>query len=241
MIKIKNISFSYNLNKDSKKRPVLKNLNLEIKQGEFVALLGPSGCGKTTLVNILAGYLTPDDGEVMINNVVIKKPGKNRIVVNQENDLFDWMTVYQNMRIVVDDDLIISKFLRLTRLDKFRSDFPHNLSGGMKKRLSLARALSVNPKFLILDEPFSSLDTSTKDDLYLELNKIIIQTKKTIFFVTHDIDEAIFLADRIFILSKKPASIIKDIVVDFPRPRRLEVKDAHKFMNLKKNIKKCYV
>lgn len=241
MIEIKNISFSYNLNRDSKKRPVLKNLNLEIKQGEFVALLGPSGCGKTTLVNILAGYLTPDDGEIMINNVVIKKPGKNRIVVNQENDLFDWMTVYQNMRIVVSDELIISKFLKLTGLDKFRSDFPHNLSGGMKKRLSFARALSVNPKFLILDEPFSSLDTSTKDDLYLELNKIIIQTKKTIFFVTHDIDEAIFLADRIFILSKKPASIIKDIVIDFPRPRKLEVKDSKKFLTLKKNIKKYYM
>lgn len=241
MIKIKNVSFSYRLNKSSKKRPIFKNLNFEIKHGEFVVLLGPSGCGKTTIVNILAGYLIPDEGKVIIDGAVVNKPSKNRIIVNQENDLFDWMTVYQNMKIVNSKSLVITRMLKLAGLAKYKDDFPHSLSGGMKKRLSVARALSVNPKFLILDEPFSSLDTQTKDDLYLELNKIVRQTKKTIFFVTHDIDEALFLADRILILSKKPSAIIKEVPIDFPRPRTLDIKDGDKFINFKKNIKKLYL
>lgn len=240
MIKIKKVSFSYKTGKRSINKPILENLNFEISYGEFIVLLGPSGCGKTTIVNILAGYLVPEDGEILLDHTDTKKPGKNRIVVNQENDLFDWMTVYQNMRLVNKDEKTINKFLKVVGLGDFKSFYPHALSGGMKKKLSLARALSVNPKFLILDEPFASLDYSTKEILQVELNKIFKETKKTIFFVTHDIDEAIFLADRIFILSKKPASIIKDIVVDFPRPRRLEVKDTNRFMNLKKSIKKYY-
>lgn len=241
MVIVKNINFSYSMDNRKRERPVLANLSFDIKEGEFVSVLGNSGCGKTTLVNILAGYLNTKNGKVLINEIEVKNPGRDRIVVNQENDLFEWMTVLENMKLVSNNNVNINKFLKLVDLDEFKQDFPNNLSGGMKKRLSLARALTVNPKFLILDEPFASLDHHTKEELHLELDKIFLFTKKTTLLVTHDIDEAIFLSDRIIVLGDKPASVANEFKVDFSHPRKLDIKNTKQFLNLKNNIKKSYV
>lgn len=241
MIYIKNITYSYSNSRLTKQRLILKNVNLNIKEGEFVSILGRSGCGKTTLVNILAGYLTTKLGKVLINNIEVKKPGKNRIVVNQENDLFEWMTVWENMKLVSNNEENIIRYLELVGLDSFREYFPNNLSGGMKKKLSLARALVVNPEFLILDEPFVSLDHQTREKLHTELDRIFSSTQKTTLLVTHDIDEAIFLSDRIILLGGKPASIVNEVNIDFSHPRKLGIKNRKKFNELKNKIKNSYI
>lgn len=181
MINIKNISFSYPTNNYIKEKCVLADINLDVKNGEFVSVLGRSGCGKTTLANILTGYLVAQAGRVLINNVEVKKPGKNRIMVNQENDLFPWMTVWGNMKLVNSNEKEINKYLKLVGLEDCKQYFPNHLSGGMKKRLSLVRALVVNPDFLILDEPFDSLDYRMRETLHLELDRIFSSTKKQLY------------------------------------------------------------
>lgn len=240
MISVKNISYSYSADKNNRKE-VLADVTFDMENGEFVSILGSSGCGKTTLVNILAGYLKNETGKVIINNTAVNKPGRNRIVVNQENDLFDWMTVEDNMKLVNSDQKAIDKYLNLVGLHEFKKYLPKNLSGGMKKRLSLARALVVNPDFLILDEPFASLDHITREDLHKELDKIFSFTKKTILLVTHNIDEAIFLSDRIIVLGGKPTSVVNDIKISFPHPRKIEIKNTKNFSSLKNTIKKSYL
>lgn len=241
MINIKNVSFSYVTNNHIKGKAVLSGINFEIKNGEFMSILGRSGCGKTTLVNILAGYFITPTGKVLINNIEVKKPGKNRIVVNQENDLFPWMSVLANMKLANHNEKDINKYLTLVGLYEHKKYYPNQLSVGMKKRLSLARALVANPDFLILDEPFNSLDHRMKELLHLELDKIFSLTKKTILLVTHDIDEAIFLSDRIIVLGNKPASIVGKIKVDFPHPRELNIKNTKKFTEFKNKIKNSYI
>lgn len=241
MIYIKNLSFSYPIGNHNRQKRVLNNISFNINDGEFVSILGRSGCGKTTLVNILAGYLAAEKGNVLINNIEFKKPGKNRIVVNQENDLFEWMTVWENMKLVSNDEKNIDKCLELVGLNEVRQYFSNKLSGGMKKRLSLARALVANPNFLILDEPFVSLDHRTREDLHVELDRIFSFTKKTTLLVTHDIDEAIFLSDRIIILGQKPASVVINLNIDFPHPRELKIKNIKKFIEIKNKIKNSYI
>lgn len=240
MINIKNISFSYLANNHIKEKRVLTDINFKIKNGEFVSILGRSGCGKTTLANILAGYFITQTGKVLINNTEVKNPGKNRIVVNQENDLFPWMTVLKNMKLANHDEKYVNKYLKLVGLDEYKEYYPNHLSGGMKKRLSLARALVANPDFLILDEPFNSLDHHMKESLHLEMDRIFSFTKKTTLLVTHDIDEAIFLSDRIIVLGNKPASIVGKLNVNFSHPRELSIKNTKKFTEFKNKIRNSY-
>lgn len=240
MINIKNIYFSYPASNHFKEKLVLTGINFNIRDGEFVSILGRSGCGKTTLANILAGYLVAQTGKILINNVEVKKPGKNRIVVNQENDLFAWMTVWENMKLANNDEKNINKNLKLVGLDKYKQYFPNHLSGGMKKRLSLARALVVKPDFLILDEPFDSLDHRIREVLHLELDRIFSLTKKTTLLVTHDIDEAIFLSDRIIVLGGTPTSIVSQFNVDFPHPRKSGIRNTKKFIQYRNKIKQSY-
>lgn len=241
MIYIKNIFYSYPANDRTKQKLILDDINFNIQDGEFLSILGRSGCGKTTLVNIIAGYLVAETGRVLIGNIEVKKPGKNRIVVNQENDLFAWMTVWENMKLVNNDEESINKCLKLVGLDEVKQYFSNKLSGGMKKRLSLARALVVKPNFLILDEPFVSLDHRIREELHIGLDKIFSFTKKTTLLVTHDIDEAIFLSDRIIILGDKPTSIVNELSVDFSHPRELRIKNTKKFTEIKNKIKNSYI
>lgn len=240
MITIKNISHYYPSSKSKDEDMIFSNLNLEIRKGEFVSILGKSGCGKTTLANILAGYIKPISGEILINNNAINKPGKNRILVNQENDLFEWITVIGNISIGTNNLLKINKYLKLVDLDQYKYIYPNHLSGGMKKKLSLARALAVDPDFLILDEPFSSLDYHTRQSLHLELDKIFTITEKTIFLVTHDIEEAIFLSDRIIVVGGKPTSIRKEFKIGLSHPRKLNMKNTRQFDAIKLQIQKSY-
>lgn len=237
MLELKNISHHYKNQSRDIKISVLENINLLINEGEFVSLVGKSGCGKTTLINIIAGYIQPVGGSIFVNGEKVIAPGKDRIVINQAHDLFDWMTVYQNMSLVSKNDSDINKYLSMTGLSEFVDAYPYELSGGMKKRLSLARALVTDPKFIIMDEPFNSLDYQLKEKLQEELLDIVRKSKKTILFVTHDIEEAVFLSDRVIVLSGKPTQIKKELIVSLPNGRDISVRDSIDFIRLKNIIK----
>lgn len=237
MILIQNINHRYINQKNGKFISIFNNFSMSIPDGEVVSLVGPSGCGKTTLVDIIAGYQQPTSGHIVINNKSYKKPNKKRIVVNQNYDLFDWMTVYQNMKLVCKNENEIKKYLALCNLEGFDHHYPNELSGGMKKRLSIARALSVNPTFLIMDEPFSSLDYQLREKLQNELLRIVTTTNKTVLFVTHDIDEAIFLSDRIIILSDKQHIQTNEFIIKLNKNKPM-IRETNEFLQIKKQIKK---
>ena len=233
MLELRNIQHYY-LHKKNQKQVIFENLNLKIKEGEISALLGPSGCGKTTLVNLIAGFLKPADGQVFLNNKEIKNPGRDRIVMSQEKDVFDWFTVYENMRLVTKEEDIINKYLDLVNLNKFKNSYPGELSGGMKKRLSLARALAIDPNFIIMDEPFSSLDQYSKENLYDEILNIFKDSKRTMLLVTHEIEEALYLAKNIYIVSHSPSKEIKELENPFWENRQL--KNKKEFIEFKNKI-----
>jgi NitT/TauT family transport system ATP-binding protein len=205
---------------------VLTNINIDIKEGEFVSILGPSGCGKSTLLSIVAGLTKPTSGEILLNGTSIKKPGKDRGMVFQEAALFPWMTVEENVMFPLRKEMkkseareVAHQFLQMVQLSNYTKHSPHELSGGMQQRVSIARALSMNPKVLLMDEPFGALDEQTRSRLHHELEKIWIETKKTILFVTHSISESIKLSDRIIVMGTRPGVVLEDIKVDIPRPR----------------------
>jgi len=236
IVKAENLSFSY----DSRISPIFSGLNFIIKDEEFVSVLGKSGCGKTTLASILAGYLKPTSGRILIKDQSISRPGRNRILVNQENDLFVWMTTIQNISLVTNNKKDIISLLKLAGLYDSKDKYPKALSGGMKKRLSLVRALAVNPDFLILDEPFSSLDHNTKSVLESEIDKIISSNKKSTLLVTHDLDEAVFLSDRVIILGGNPTEVKKTIRIDAAHPRSQEFRNSSYFNSIKQKINESY-
>lgn len=237
MLELKDISHCYRNRSRGIEISVLENINFVVNEGEIVSLVGASGCGKTTLVNIIAGYIQPTGGNIFVNGVKVSVPGKDRIVVNQAYDLFDWMTVYQNMRLVSKNDKDIREYLSITGLSDFAQAYPYELSGGMKKRLSLARALVVDPKFIIMDEPFNSLDYQLREKLQETLLRIVRKCKKTVLFVTHDIEEAVFLSDRVIILSGKPTQIKKEIHTLLSEDVVEIARDLESFILLKKKIK----
>ncbi|MHC1567776.1 MAG: ABC transporter ATP-binding protein [Candidatus Syntropharchaeia archaeon] len=205
----------------------LENINFGVKEGEFLCIVGPSGCGKTTLLRIVAGLETPTRGRVFLDGKEIKEPGPDRGMVFQEFALFPWRTVLgnvsfglENLSIPKQKQLEISKkFISLVGLSKFEKRYPHELSGGMKQRVAIARALAPDPEVLLMDEPFGSLDAQTRNILQQELLKIWNDTEKTILFVTHSVDEAVFLADRIIILTARPGKIKHCVEVHLPRLR----------------------
>jgi NitT/TauT family transport system ATP-binding protein len=210
----------------------LDNVSLDIADGEFLCLLGPSGCGKSTLLNILAGFEPPTSGSVTANGAPVTGAGRDRVMCFQDagSALFPWLTVEENVRFGLrvrkipkaDWDSIIDKYLRMVDLDRHRRKFPAQLSGGMRQRLQIARMLAVEPQVLLMDEPFAALDALTRRHMHAVLLEIWQRTGKTIVFVTHDIAEAISLADRIGMMSVGPRSVItKMIDVDMPRPRDL--------------------
>jgi NitT/TauT family transport system ATP-binding protein len=210
---------------------VLDNLNLRITKGEFVTIVGPSGCGKSTLLNILAGIDTSYTRRILIDGAPIEKsPDTDRIIIFQEGALFPWLTVYEN----IDFGLKIAKiskekrreivmhYIDMVQLTCFAHAFVHQLSGGMKQRVAIARALVLNPKILLMDEPFAALDVQTRRMLYDQLVRIHEKTNKTIIFVTHNINEAVALGDRAIVMSAKIAGIKKEFIIDLPRPRQLD-------------------
>lgn len=212
----------------------IKDLSFNIQQGEFVSILGKSGCGKTTLANIICGYLKPTEGKIEIDGKASFYPNKNKIIINQEDDLFDWMTIYQNMEIATQDRDLILKYLLLVNLEDRINEYPSSLSAGMKKKLSFIRALSAKPDLLILDEPFSYLDYSTKAELLKQFQRIIKSSNTTTILITHNIDESLYLSDRIIVLKGYPFKISKDIRLDSKKIK------GHAMASLVDDIKKSY-
>lgn len=227
-----------NFDHDGEQMEVLSQINLDVNEGEFVCLLGPSGCGKSTLLNIMAGFLAPTRGEVSFRGEVVRGPDPRRIFVFQERGVFPWLTVEGNIDFGItrlpreERRRRIEHYIKLVGLNGFERSFPSELSGGMKQRLEVARALAVNPDMLMLDEPFGALDSITRLTMRRELLRIWQAERKTIIFVTHDIDEAVQLADRVVVMSARPATIQQLVPIDMehPRdpssPRYLELRDG---------------
>lgn len=205
----------------------LKDINLEIKAGEFVCLLGPSGCGKSTLLNAVAGFALPSSGEIVVEGRKVVAPGPERGMVFQEYALFPWMTVAQNIAFGLEVqkkeqaeiNLVVNQLLDLLHLTDFRDRFPKDLSGGMRQRVAIARVLALDSPIMLMDEPFGALDALTRRNLQDELLRIWEKLGKTILFVTHSIEESIYLADRIVVMTYRPGTVKRDQVVDMPRPR----------------------
>lgn len=224
-IQIKNVHKVFQ--SDSGDVIALKDINLEIKDGEFVCLLGPSGCGKSTLLNAIAGFSLPSTGEIIVNGKKVTEPGPDRGMVFQEYALFPWMSVADNitfgLRIKKEDPKKIQtkldELLKMLKLTEFANRYPKDLSGGMRQRVAIARVLALDSPIMLMDEPFGALDALTRRSLQDELLKVWFEYKKTIIFVTHSIEEAIYLADRIVVMSYRPGTVKKDIKVDMPRLR----------------------
>ena len=213
--------------KGNDKFTALEDVNLTVKDGEFVTILGPSGCGKTTLLRIIAGLETYSSGTALLNGEVIVGPGPKRGMVFQEYSLFPWKTVLGNVMFgprmqgfsKEEAEVKAMIYLNLVGLADFKNSYPYELSGGMKQRVAIARALANEPEIILMDEPFGALDAQTRNTLQNELLRIWQEEKRTIIFVTHSVDEAVFLSDRIVILSKRPGTIKKIVEINIPRPR----------------------
>jgi ABC-type nitrate/sulfonate/bicarbonate transport system ATPase subunit len=222
-LRAENISMVFR--RDGKSTHVLENVDLEVGEGEFLCLLGPSGCGKSTLLNTVAGFLKPTSGEVKIDGEAVRGPDPRRIFVFQERGVFPWLTVEGNIgfglfRLTQEErDQRIAHYVKMVGLQGFEKAYPQELSGGMKQRLEVARALAVNPDMLFLDEPFGALDSITRLIMRGELLRIWEAERKTIIFVTHDIEEAVQLADRVVVMSARPARIQGIVHIDIPHPR----------------------
>jgi NitT/TauT family transport system ATP-binding protein len=214
--------------------PALQNIDLEIEQGEFVCIVGPSGCGKSTLLHLLAGLDRPTTGQVAVDGAPVTGPGTDRILLFQELGLFPWLTVRQNVEFGMKMSGVPKEerterarfFLRMVHLSHFEDHYIHQLSGGMKQRVALARSLTLKPKILLMDEPFAALDAQTRDLLHDELERVWKETSPTIVFVTHNVREAVRLGDRVLLMSFRPGRIKQEFEIDLPRPRHVEDSDV---------------
>jgi nitrate ABC transporter ATP-binding subunit len=225
--------------------PVLQDVNLSIKEGEFICLIGHSGCGKTTLLNMVSGFNQPSQGSVQLRGKPISKPGPDRMVVFQGYALLPWLTAFENVYLAVDSvhpkkmeaekRAIVREHLALVGLADAADKKPPQLSGGMKQRVAIARALAIRPEVLILDEPFGALDAITKEELQEELLKIWNDHRCTVLMITHDIDEALFLADRLVMMTNGPAATIGEVMeIPFPRPRdRTQIMEDPEYYDLR--------
>jgi NitT/TauT family transport system ATP-binding protein len=223
----------------------VERLSANIDGGQFVAVLGPSGCGKSTLLNAIAGFITPDAGEVRVDGVKVERPGADRGVVFQQPALFPWKTVYENIALGprmmgLNDQAIRERtthFMDLVGLRPFAQYHPDQLSGGMQQRVGIARALANRPNVLLMDEPFGALDAQTRELMQESLLKIWDELKTTLVFVTHDIEEALFLAERVLLMSARPGRFIADIKVGIERPRSPDIVVTAEFTALKKQCR----
>jgi len=209
---------------------VLDGVNFSMTEGEFVTVVGPSGCGKTTLLNLIAGMEPYDWGTVTLNGRRVSSPGTDAVMIFQEDALFPWLTVSENVSFGMrnkemgsaEREKLASEYVDMVQLRRFANSYMHQLSGGMKQRVAIARALAINPRILLMDEPFGALDYRTREILQAQITSIHQKTRKTILFVTHDVREAVSLGDRVLLLSGRPSRIKREYIVDVPRPRSTE-------------------
>lgn len=222
----------------------LDGVSLRIRRGEFISLLGPSGCGKSTLLNIVAGFQSATSGQILQNGRKITKPDPSRTVVFQDYALFGWMTVQQNVEFGLKAKgmpkaqraEIARALIATVQLSGFEDKLPHQMSGGMKQRAAIARALAPDPDILLMDEPFGALDAQTRVLLQEEIARISSETRKTVIFVTHGIDEAVFLADRVVVMSPRPGRVRNEVLVPLPRPRTAEMRSDPWFVSTVKDL-----
>jgi NitT/TauT family transport system ATP-binding protein len=224
---------------------VLDGIDLKIHAGELVAIVGPSGCGKSTFLSAVDGLVKPTSGEIRVDGRVVTAPGPDRAMVFQQDSLFPWYTVMRNVMYGLELQRKLSRaemraraeqLIDLVGLKGFAEHYPHELSGGMRQRVNIARALAPDPELLLLDEPFAALDAQTREFMQVELLKILARAGKTALFITHQIDEAIFLAGRVAVFSARPARIKETIAVDLPAARTLETKLQPRFRELQDHI-----
>lgn len=241
-VKIDNVKKIYNGRNGE--MVALNGVSLDIADNEFVCVIGPSGCGKSTLLNIIAGLNEATSGKIYVDGKEVNGPGQERGVVFQQYALFPWLTVSKNVEFGLklkgvksqEAAEIANKYLKMVDLQDFANSYPKELSGGMKQRVAIARAYAVNPQVLLMDEPFGALDAQTRTQLQTELLKTWENEKKTCFFITHDVDEAIILAKRVVIMSARPGRVKEIVNIDIPHPRTQETKMSKEFIDLKNYI-----
>lgn len=227
-----------------KSTKAIEDVSIDIQDNDFVCIVGPSGCGKSTLLRMLAGLDFPSAGNIIIDDRKVTGPGPDRGMVFQTYTLFPWMTVEDNIKFGLklkklpkdEQQEIADRYLDIIGLKKFAKSYPKELSGGMKQRVAIARALANKPEVLLMDEPFGALDPHTKSMMQLLMREIWEKEHPTVVFITHDIDEAVFLADKIYVMSARPGKVIKEVNVYLPHKRRLELKDTPEFINIRKGI-----
>jgi len=246
-IQVEGLTVAYQKPRSSESLIAVSNATLHVPRGTFVTVVGPSGCGKSSLLLTIAGLVQPASGHTFVNGKPVTGPGPDRAVVFQDFALMPWRTALENVRFGLElqrwtgEDLTARarRFVELVGLKGFEQYHPHQLSGGMRQRVGIARALAVDPEILLLDEPFASLDAQTRDEMGRELLAIWDQNKKTALFVTHGIDEAIFLADQVVVMGTNPGRITDVISVDLPRPRTIEMMDSEVFIRYRRRIRAC--
>ncbi|PID23285.1 nitrate ABC transporter ATP-binding protein [Sporosarcina sp. P3] len=222
----------------------IKGIDLDIKEGQFVSVVGPSGCGKSTFLHIVGGFIERTSGVVSVRGEEVGKPAPDRGMMFQESTLFPWRKVYDNVAWGLEAQKFpkgeikerVEYFLKLVGLWEFKDNLPSELSGGMRQRVSLARVLAFDPKVLLMDEPFGALDSQTRETMQVELQRIWSESKKSVIFVTHDIEEAVYLSDYVVVLTKRP-SIVKEILkIELPRPRDVSIRKSYEFIDYRNHI-----
>src|SRR5689334_22780933 len=228
--------------KDGRSLAILDIERFAAREGEFITIIGPSGCGKSTFLHMMGGFIPADAGAIRVYGQEVRGPGPDRGMMFQEFALFPWKTVAGNVawgleaqgKSRAEIEPVVQRYLDMTGLSDFRNHYPAELSGGMKQRVALARVLAFDPKVLLMDEPFGALDAQTREAMQEELTRLWERTGKTIVFVTHDIEEAVYLGDRVAVMSARPGRIREEVTIDLPRPRALDVKKSmrcHEYRN----------
>ena len=241
IIEIKNLNIEFS--SENQKVVALEKINLDIKKNEFICIMGVSGCGKTTLLNALAGFIKPTNGKILLKGNEIQGPGPDRAVVFQDDAVFPWLSVEDNIAYSHKikstygdkEKELVQNYIKLVGLEDFKKACPRQLSGGMRKRVDLARAFSAEPELLLMDEPFGALDIMTKEKLQEELRKFWVETPRTIVFITHDVEEAVFLGDKVIVMTPRPGKIDLIIEPNLSKNRDMSIKsDSIFFDNVKK-------
>ncbi len=244
-LKLQDVSLDHVNERTRQLLPVLRGIDFDVEEGELVCIVGPSGCGKTTLLNAVDGLIRVTAGRILVDGREIAGPGVDRAMVFQHDSLFPWRSVAANVTYGLDLQGKLSKperaeraraLVELVGLSGFADHYPHELSGGMRQRVNIARALATQPQLLLLDEPFAALDAQTREFMQVELLKILLRARTTALFVTHQINEAVFLSNRVVVLSARPASIKEIIAIDLPPARTLALKHEPLFLELERRI-----
>lgn len=247
LIEIRGVSAGYENSRNKTRLIALRDVFLDVYRGEFVAIVGPSGCGKTTLINMIAGFIKPLEGTIRVDGKIVDGPGADRAMVFQDYAVLPWRNVYRNVMFALENrhprpsraeaKKRIGRALELVGLTGFEKSYPYELSGGMRQRVGIARALVSEPEILLMDEPFGAVDAMTREAMQAEFEKIIAETGQTVFFITHSIDEALTLADRVVMVSNRPGRVKEIVDVDLPRSRFDEgVRRSDRFGELRQHI-----